>query len=83
MQRFIVIAPTPAEALADMIEAVVLTPDVAAQDGYAITLHGDCVGKLGAYGGFQKEKLLGAVLRAGSQFSVVAGVGFEPKTFRL
>ncbi len=50
---------------------------------YAITLHGDCTGILGAYGGSQKEKLPGAVLRAGSQFSLVAGVGFEPTTFRL
>ncbi len=66
-----------------MIETAVLTPDPEAQDGYAITLHGDCTGILGAYGGSQKEKLPGAVLRAGSQFSLVAGVGFEPTTFRL
>ena len=71
------------EALADMIETVVLAPDPEAQGGYTITLHGDCAGILGAYGGLEKEKLPGAVLRAGSQFSVVAGAGFEPATFRL
>jgi site-specific DNA recombinase len=71
------------EALADMIETVVLTPDPEAQDGYTITLRGDCAGILGAYGGLEKEKLPGAVLRSGSQFSVVAGAGFEPATFRL
>ena len=71
------------EALADMIERVALTPDPEAQDSYAITLHGDYAGILRAYGGLEKEKLPGAVLRAGSQFSVVAGVGFEPTTFRL
>ncbi|MTI01543.1 recombinase family protein, partial [Roseibium sp. RKSG952] len=66
------------EALSGMIETAVLTPDHEALDGYAITLHGDCVGILGAYGSVPKEKLPGAVLRAGSQFSVVAGAGFEP-----
>ena len=66
-----------------MIETIVLMPDPEAQDGYAITLHGDCAGILGAYGGFQKEKLPEAVGLLGSQFSVVAGVGFEPTTFRL
>ncbi len=71
------------EALASMIEAVILRPDPEAQDGYSITLRGDCAGILGAYGGFQKEKLPEAVGLVGSQFSVVAGVGFEPTTFRL
>ncbi len=40
------------EALADMIETIALMPDPETQDGYAITLHGDCAGILGAYGGF-------------------------------
>jgi len=64
------------EALASMIEAVILRPDLEAQDGYSITLRGDCAGILGAYGGFQKEKLPEAVGLVGSQFSVVAGGRF-------
>ncbi|WP_353315248.1 recombinase family protein, partial [Shimia sp. NS0008-38b] len=57
------------EALAEMIEEVVLKPDPAAQDGYKITLHGDCAGILKAYGGLEKENLPEAVSLLGSQFS--------------
>ncbi|WP_167685965.1 recombinase family protein [Parasedimentitalea denitrificans] len=71
------------EALAEMIEAIELRPDACAQHGYAITLRGDPAGIIGAYAGVDKEKLPDAVTRVGSQFSVVAGVGFEPTTFRL
>ena len=64
------------EALADMIETVVLTPDPEAQDGYAITLHGDCAAILGVSAGhplgLKRKK---APLEARSGWFSVCGFG--------
>ncbi|WP_431197664.1 recombinase family protein [Shimia thalassica] len=64
-----------AEALRSLIDKVVLTPT---EDGYDINLHGDLAGIL-ALASEPKAKTAEAVL----QISLVAGVGFEPTTFRL
>lgn len=68
------------EALRGLIQNVVLTPS---DDGYCIDLQGDLAGML-ALASDTKAKTAGAgVAEAVSQVSLVAGVGFEPTTFRL
>jgi site-specific DNA recombinase len=71
------------ETLAKLIEKVVLTPDPEAQNGLRVDLHGDLARILSTCAAARNEGLPGGFLRAGSQLSVVAGVGFEPTTFRL
>ena len=69
------------EILRSLIARVLLTPTAEAPDGIDAQLHGDLAAVLGLSDP-DKQKLpaAGAV---GSQLSVVAGVGFEPTTFRL
>jgi site-specific DNA recombinase len=71
------------ETLAKLIEKVVLTPDPEAQNGLRVDLHGDLARILSTCAAARNEELPAGFLRAGSQLSVVAGVGFEPTTFRL
>ncbi len=80
-----------AETLASLIERVVLTPDASAPDGLRAELHGDLAMILALASSTAGAKPSGH-LRAKnprSQYvsegllSVVAGVGFEPTTFRL
>ncbi len=71
------------ETLAKLIEKVVLTPDPEAQNGLRVDLHGDLARILATCAAARNEELPAGFLRAGSQLSVVAGVGFEPTTFRL
>ncbi|MCW3477768.1 recombinase family protein [Rhodovastum sp. RN2-1] len=70
------------EALRSLIERVVLTPDLTAADGLAAMLYGELATILSLASGAQNEKLPGTSV-PGNQFSVVAGTGFEPVTFRL
>ena len=86
------IRPAAMEILRGLIDRITLTPDLSAPDGLAAELHGDLgmilslaasaasdgVGRRGP----QNTKLPRTVV-LGSQFSVVAGRGFEPLTFRL
>ncbi|WP_370456807.1 zinc ribbon domain-containing protein [Ruegeria sp. THAF57] len=68
------------EALRALIDKVVLTPT---EDGYDMDLHGDLAGIL-ALAIDEKAKTAQAdMAEAVSQISLVAGVGFEPTTFRL
>ena len=84
-----------AEALRQLIEKVVLTPDAASPDRLAAELHGalamilQLASEPTPAAGPRKQ---GSVARAtgrggtgvlGGQLSVVAGPGFEPGTFRL
>jgi site-specific DNA recombinase len=80
------------EALANLIDKIVLTPDKGQLDGVAIDLHGTLAAILsmaGVTSGTSTDApAIGArrAAKAGgveSLLSVVAGVGFEPTTFRL
>ena len=79
------------EALRQLIEKVVLTPDATAPDGLAAALHGDLAVILTLAMAPEREKRPlpseGATSQgtavSGSLLSVVAGIGFEPMTFRL
>ena len=73
-----------AEALRSLIDKIVMISDAAAPDRHHIELYGDMAValKLGtALTAKRPSKSAGATVR--SQFSVVAGTGFEPVTFRL
>ena len=84
-----------AEVLRSLIEQVVLTPDATAPNGLAAELFGDLAMILALAG---SPAISGPASRAGTsrgherppgtsvlggQLSVVAGIGFEPMTFRL
>ncbi len=73
-----------AEALRMLIEKIVLVPDKAAADGLQATLHGELATILLAASepALHKQKLPRTSV-LGSKMSVVAGIGFEPMTFRL
>jgi site-specific DNA recombinase len=66
-----------AEALRELIEAVVLVPEAGRLQ---VELRGHLAAMLACAAGKKKPRLLE---ETGSQFSLVAGVGFEPTTFRL
>jgi DNA invertase Pin-like site-specific DNA recombinase len=70
-----------AEIIRGMIDRIVLTPG---DDGLAAELYGDIASILSICGEISsgQKKLPGTDI-PGSQLSVVAGVGFEPTTFRL
>ena len=72
------------EALRKLIDKVVLIPDATADDGMRINLHGEMARILAtcvaASGISVPDELFSC---PESQLSVVAGVGFEPTTFRL
>jgi hypothetical protein len=86
-----------AEALRSLIEMVVLTPDAASPDGLRAEPHGALATILtlastgapdaGANRRTGRRGVLGCDRTGtgvlGSQLSVVAGIGFEPMTFRL
>ena len=69
-----------AEALRVLIDQVVLTPSA---EGYDIDLHGDLAGILALASAQNAKTAVADVAGAVSQVSLVAGVGFEPTTFRL
>ena len=83
------------EALRSLIEKVVLTPDAESPDGLSALLHGELATILalatkpgkGAGLAFpaltHSTKSRGERLFSTAQLSVVAGIGFEPMTFRL
>ena len=71
------------EILRSLIDRVVLTPAVGAPDGIEAQLHGDLAAILALSEGRGRKQKLPAKGMTGSQLSVVAGVGFEPTTFRL
>lgn len=68
------------EALRGLIDSVVLTPS---EDGYSIDLRGDLAGILSLATDTQAKTAGAGVAEAVSQVTLVAGVGFEPTTFRL
>ncbi|CUJ81278.1 hypothetical protein PH7735_00001 [Shimia thalassica] len=69
-----------AEALRALIDKVVLTPT---EEGYDIDLQGDLAGILGLATEPKAKTAEAGVAEAVLQLSLVAGVGFEPTTFRL
>jgi site-specific DNA recombinase len=71
------------ETLARLIEKVVLAPDPEAENTLRAELHGDLARILVTCAAAGSAELPADFLRSGSQLSVVAGVGFEPTTFRL
>ncbi len=87
------------EAIRCLIHQIVLTPEDGAPNGLSVDLHGDLALILSLASGTQgvpirrrsvagakNEKLPAAManaIAAGSQLTVVAGIGFEPMTFRL
>ena len=83
------------EALRSLIERIVLLPDAAAPDGLAAELHGDLATilrlaeRVPSGGSGQYRPAVGTNRKPPGTFvpeglsSVVAGIGFEPMTFRL
>ena len=75
------------EALRTLIEKIVLTPDPTAVDGLSAELHGDLATILvlaePAPAGRAQTKRTPGTCVPGALLSVVAGIGFEPMTFRL
>ena len=69
-----------AQSLRGLIDKIVLTP---ASDGYCIDLHGDLAGILTLASAVSDKTAVAFGPSAVSQLSLVAGVGFEPTTFRL
>ena len=69
-----------AQSLRGLIDKVVLTPQ---PDGYAIDLHGNLAGILTLASSTKGKTASADQAEAVSQVLLVAGVGFEPTTFRL
>ncbi len=68
------------ESLRSLIDKVVLTPE---DEGYVIDIQGDLAAILHLACGEKEKTAETDTVRAVSQVSLVAGVGFEPTTFRL
>ena len=74
---------TKTEAMAiirGLVDKIVLTPET---EGMMAELHGDLAQILAFCDAADDKKELPGSNETGSQLSVVAGVGFEPTTFRL
>ena len=71
------------ELLRSLIDHVALTPAAGVPDGIDAQLHGDLAAILALSSGKDRKQKPPAKGMTGSQLSVVAGVGFEPTTFRL
>ena len=69
-----------AEILRGLIDAIILEPEA---DGYALVLRGDLAGMLALSAGGKSKTAAAGMPTAVLQVSLVAGVGFEPTTFRL
>ncbi len=69
-----------AQSLRGLINKIVLTPQT---DGYSIDLQGDLAGILTVASGSKSKTATAYGPSAVKQLSLVAGVGFEPTTFRL
>ena len=65
------------ELIRSLIDKVVVRP---AEDGVHIDLYGDLAGILNLY---RQGRTPGRSRASAEQIKVVAGVGFEPTTFRL
>ena len=68
-----------------MIERITLTPEAGALDDMRVTLEGDLAAVLAAASGRSKiQKKTDPAQGTGSvMLSGIAGLGFEPRTFRL
>ena len=71
-----------ADVLRSLIDRIELRPGDKGQ-GIAATLHGDLAQILALCADSGRKQKLPKAETSGSQLSVVAGVGFEPTTFRL
>ena len=71
-----------ADLLRSLIDRIELRPGGENQ-GIAATLYGDLAQILALCADPDRTKKLPKAAASGSQLSVVAGVGFEPTTFRL
>ncbi len=71
--------------LRTMVEKITLIPEEGVPDGHRIELEGDLAAILSAASGRAKiPKKMDPALRTGSiMLPGVAGLGFEPRTFRL
>ena len=69
--------------LRGLIERIVLHPEPGAPAGYVLDLEGDLAGILALCHGQDGKKAAGGVPGGLEQIKLVAGVGFEPTTFRL
>ena len=74
------VRPEATEALRGLVSEVRMVPDDAAEHGHVIELYGELGAILGLAGGGNDEPRR---ITGGVSYSVVAGVGFEPTTFRL
>ncbi len=72
--------PEATEALRALISEVRMIPNEAAEHGHVIELYGELGAILGLADGENDEPRR---IKGGVSYSVVAGVGFEPTTFRL
>ncbi|SNR44876.1 recombinase family protein [Puniceibacterium sediminis] len=72
--------PEATEALRGLVSEVRMVPDDAAEHGHVIELYGELGAILGLAGGGNDEPRR---ITGGVSYSMVAGVGFEPTTFRL
>ena len=70
------------ELIHELISDIRVRPDEDARDGLAVTIHGD-LARIVTAGDTKYEGAPEGALSSLGQISVVAGVGFEPTTFRL
>ncbi|WP_407929384.1 recombinase family protein [Jannaschia marina] len=72
------------ELIRGLIDRIVLTPDTDAPNGHVVALQGELAGILGLCGKYSSGPAMARRSGVRSwQGTVVAGVGFEPTTFRL
>ena len=70
------------ELLRQLISEIRVRPDENARDGLAVTIHGD-LARIVTADSPNRESAPKGAFSVLSQISMVAGVGFEPTTFRL
>lgn len=76
--------PEAIDLLRGLIEKIVLTPDADAANGHVIELYGELGSILSLCGNGMDTNANARGVSAGvRQMTLVAGVGFEPTTFRL
>ncbi|WP_244889285.1 recombinase family protein [Roseivivax marinus] len=74
------VRPEATEVLRSLLSEVRMIPDASADHGHVIELYGELGAILGLAGGANDEPRR---FTGGVSYSMVAGVGFEPTTFRL
>ena len=79
------IRPEATGILRSMIEHIILTPEEGAPQGLRVEVQGDLVAILAAASGKARvlKKMNPATTAGSTAFQGVAGLGFEPRTFRL